>query len=372
MTGKLAVVRQKSDVRISFIGAAGIPNRYGGFEAFLEHCAPVIAESVLSVIVTCDRTLYNDDCDPHYQGVERLFIGIRANGASSILHDLVAFFRVFRRSTHIVILGVSGGLWFPLFRLMCDLGARRLIVNVDGVEWQRGKFSWFRKAALWLFDMCAQIFAHDVIIDNVHLQSFILGPFLRKTRCITYPGDHVLRLTSSIKPDKGTALTICRIEPENNIDMLIYGALLSSLKRYTVIGNWEHSDYGKSLRARHSANPRLALLNAEYDPGKLARHRESCEIYIHGHSVGGTNPSLVEMIFYDCDLLCYDVPYHHETTDNCARFFSSAAQLAELIDTPVTDVGSRKPLRQRYTRDAIAAGYLDTILGGTKGISRQC
>lgn len=349
------------NARVAFIGAAGIPNRYGGFEAFLEHCAPAIAQQVKSVTVTCDRALYHDDHSAEYKGVRRMFIGIRANGVSSILHDAIAFLRVFPHSTHIIILGVSGGLWFPLFRLLCDIGNRRLIVNVDGVEWQRGKFSWPRKTALWLFDASAQIFAHRVVIDNAHLRHFIFQPFLRKTHCITYPGDHVRRLPT-VTPKKGTALTICRIEPENNIEMLIEGALRSSLNRYTVIGNWDHSEYGRLLIDRHSDNPRLVLLDAVYDQEVLSRHREACGIYIHGHSVGGTNPSLVEMLFYDCDLLCYDVPFHHETTDNCARFFSNPAQLADLIDSPVVAGFDRRSLRQRYTRHSIAAEYINAML----------
>ena len=79
------------NTRISFIGTVGIPNKYGGFEAFLENCAPLFVDSQTEVMVTCDSRRY-DDHSPFYKGVHRRFISLSANGASSILHDFVAFF----------------------------------------------------------------------------------------------------------------------------------------------------------------------------------------------------------------------------------------------------------------------------------------
>jgi glycosyltransferase involved in cell wall biosynthesis len=350
-------------VDLAFIGSAGIPNRYGGFEAFLEHCAPVMAGRVRLLIVTCDGSLYQDHA-PDFKGVRREFIGVRANGAWSILHDLLAFLRVYASASHIVVLGVSGGIWFPFFRLLCALGGKKLIVNVDGVEWQRGKFSAFRKAVLWASDLFAQCFAHRIVIDNGHLHGFLFAPFRAKASCIAYPGDHVLRLTDVVAPQPGTALTVCRIEPENNIGLMIEGALASRLQRYTIIGNWNHSAYGRKLRGQYGGNPRLMLLDPVYNPVELARYREACSIYIHGHSVGGTNPSLVEMVFYDCALLCFDVAYHRETVSDCARYFTDAVMLNQLIDAPIpeTSDGQREALRKRYTRERIVSEYLALTL----------
>lgn len=87
---------------VAFIGSAGIPNRYGGFESFLEHCAPSIVERGVPVVVTCDARLYSDRT-PDFKGVHREFINIPANGAFSVLHDLLAFLRVFSRSQGIVV-----------------------------------------------------------------------------------------------------------------------------------------------------------------------------------------------------------------------------------------------------------------------------
>lgn len=338
--------------RIAFIGSVGIPNRYGGFEAFLEHTTPFMLDGAESVIVTCARSVYPDG-EPTYQGVERVFINCPANGAASILHDLLAFFAVFPRASHIIVLGVSGGMWFPLFRLLCALTGKQLLVNVDGVEWKRGKFSPSKRLFLRVIDYIAQRFAHKVVIDNDSLPSH----FPSKTLCIAYPGDHVLRGgAASMKAH--TALTICRIEPENNVELLICGVLASSLHTYTFIGNWDRSDYGIALRNKYKDNPRLRLLDSIYEPIALAHHRESCSSYIHGHSVGGTNPSLVEMIYYDCNIYCLDVNYHHSTIGEYARYFKNERDLAILLDTEKNKKQDRSKLKTRYSRQYISNEYI--------------
>lgn len=81
-------------IRIAFVGSVGVPNRYGGFEAFLEHCGPEIAKKAAEVVVTCDASVYENK-DGDFQGVKRVFIPVRANGGASILHDALAFLKVF-------------------------------------------------------------------------------------------------------------------------------------------------------------------------------------------------------------------------------------------------------------------------------------
>lgn len=344
----------------AFVGSAGIPNRYGGFEAFLENCAPALASKTASTVVTCDARLYEDHSSD-FHGVHRLFLNIPANGAWSVLHDLFAFFRVYLRSTHIVVLGVSGAPWFPLFRLMCMVAGKRLLVNIDGVEWRRTKFSRSRRNLLRVFDAVAQWCAHVVIYDNPALREFVLESCRAKAVCIGYSGDHVIRVPHAL-PRRFQALTICRIEPENNLDMLIEGALLSPLEHYTIVGNWAQSEYGRTLQERYSQDSRLSLLAPIYDARKLAALRESCAVYLHGHSVGGTNPSLVEMLFYDCAILCFDVAFNRETAGNCAGYFSSAANLSKLSQTTLPGSGDRMTRRSTYTKEHIANQYFAAMI----------
>ncbi len=352
-------------MRMAFIGSAGIPNRYGGFESFLEHCAPIINRDAGSTVVTCDASLYKDDVSRNYFGVHRIFIGVKANGATSVVHDLLAFMRVYWGSTHIMVLGVSGGLWFPLFLLMCRLGGKRLGVNIDGVEWRRKKFSKFKQRVLFLFDYLAQRFSDLVVYDNAGLASYVHSFARHRAVEIGYSGNHVLRLGG--QPVPSTALTICRIEPENNLDLMMQGALKSHLSLYTIVGNWNSSDYGRALREQYRSEPRLSLLDPIYDSTRLAELRESCAVYLHGHSVGGTNPSLVEMLFYDCKICCFDVVYNRVTAGECASYFKLSDELSQCINLAIDehtsiDVNARKTLRSKYTSEVIARAYLDAML----------
>lgn len=344
---------------VSFIGSSGIPNRHGGFEAFLENCAPMIAARGLPVIVTCDARLYLNQ-EPDFHGVRRVFINVPANGAPSVIHDGIAFLRIFFQSNQIVVLGVSGGLWFPLFRMLCGIAGKRLIVNIDGLEWRRTKFSAKKRRLLKLLDSLAQYFAHRVVYDNEGLYEYLTASAKKKSICIAYSGDHVLRIKKAIRKPQ-TALTVCRIEPENNLELLIEGALNSTLTEYTIIGNWNHSNYARSLRERYRSELRLRLLEPIYNSMKLAKLRESCEYYLHGHSVGGTNPSLVEMLFYDSAIVCFDVEFNRQTAGECAVYFRTAEDLQRILDGPIPSITNRQKLRLKYTAETIADSYIKAI-----------
>lgn len=349
-------------MKVAFIGSVGIPNCYGGFESFLDAVAPVLVSKGVDVLVTCDKARYQDDLQL-YHGVERIMIGVSANGALSPLHDLAAFFAVLNKANFIVVLGVSAGPLFLLMRILAFLFNKHLVVNVDGVEWRRGKYSSWQKMLLYFFDLFAQYSANTIIYDNKGLLPFIRRRFVKKSLLIGYPGDAVM-LATTVETVLRTALTICRVEPENNLQMLIEGALCSSLQSYTIIGNWQNSQYGKSLKEKYSQNPFLKLLDPIYDASEVANYRSSTAIYLHGHSVGGTNPSLVEMLPYSCHILCFDCIFNRETAGGDAIYFSDFKDLGEKIDICIRagEVPSRE-LQNRYRSPVIADQYIQLFTG---------
>ena len=345
---------------IAIIGSAGIPNRYGGPEAFAESIAPVLVEKGFEVTVTCDKSKYPDRTD-EFRGVRRVYIGVNANGARSILHDLLAFFAVAGKADYILALGVSGGIFFPLFRLVCALRGSRLLVNIDGVEWRRSKFSALAKFVLFWSDWLAQRFAHVTIYDNVALLSYVRHP--SKAVCVEYSGDQALaaRGPASAEPASPFALTVCRIEPENNCDLIIEGFLKSSLPLYVFVGNWDRSEYGRELRRKYAGESRLKLLDAIYDPARIFDLRNRCSAYLHGHSVGGTNPSLVEILFFDCQVFCLDCSFNRATTGTAAHFFSSSADLGKLIDSERGPAPERQAVREKYSTRMIVDKLLSAL-----------
>jgi len=349
----------KKDKRVAFIGSVGVPNLYGGFELFLDACAPAIAEKVREVFVTCDSSKYADH-NSSWRGVNRIFIPIRANGASSVFHDLLAFLTVFFRSDVIVVLGVSAGIFFPIFKLLTLLFGKKLIVNVDGIEWRRDKFSFWKRYFLFISDRLAQIFSDVVIIDNEGLRKYLTNVVRAKAVYIPYSGDHIVRrrdLENNL--DDINFLTICRIEPENNCHILLDAFVKFGKGRYVFIGNWDSSEYGRELRACYSTVPGLTLLDPEYRPEKLQEYREWCTTYLHGHFVGGTNPSLVEMLFYDCRIIAFDCEFNRLTTKNTVSYFNSSVDLVLQMGVKRDiDKLTRVSVREQFTRSFIAREYV--------------
>lgn len=348
---------------LAFIGAVGVPNNYGGFEMFLESCAPQIALSLNQVYITCDKTKYVDKSSD-WKNIKRIFLPIKANGASSVLHDLVAFLRVFLKVDVIIVLGVSGGIFFPLFRLLCSLFGKTLIVNVDGVEWRRDKFSKGKKLFLFVSDRLAQLFSHHVVVDNEALRPFLIKYVRNTAHYIPYPGDHVERLPSAVanKLDELNCLTICRIEPENNCHILLEAFASVGKGSYIFVGNWDASEYGRQLREKYSHVKGLEMRDPVYEKSALVFLRDNCTLYLHGHNVGGTNPSLVEMLFYDSTIIAYDCTFNRCTADTAIGYFKDLNDLVCLIQkTKRNTITDRSEVRSRYTREHVAQAYIALI-----------
>ncbi len=342
-------------MKIAFIGTNGIPNSYGGFESFLESICPKLVQDGHEIFVTCDP-IHHSRLEPAYKGANKIYIDIRANGPLSTIHDLVAFFRCLFIANKIVVLGVSAGPFFPIFRVACQVLGKTLIVNIDGVEWRRTKFNLPVRALLWAYDFLAQLSANKIVYDNNALLEFVMSPFRGKSVYAAYPADQVL-ISAGNSQIKNHCLTICRIEPENNIEMIIEGFLKSKLELYTIVGNWKKSRYGMALKSKFSNNPRLNLLDPVYDQNTLSQIRSSCSIYVHGHSVGGTNPSLIEMIGYKCYLVCFDCKFNQDSVGGDASYFADSSELSIELDR----LKDKALLVQRKIPDRFTSEYIANL-----------
>ena len=154
---------------------------------------------------------------------------------------------------------------------------------------------------------------------------------------IAYGGDNAkfVSLKNETKEEysiseKSYAFKVCRIEPENNID-LILEAFKDLNQKLLIIGNWNFSTYGIKLRKKYSNYKNLLLLDPIYHQVTLDELRSNCGIYIHGHSVGGTNPSLVEAMNLGLCCVVFDVDYNRETTESKALYFKNSKELKSLI-----------------------------------------
>jgi glycosyltransferase involved in cell wall biosynthesis len=155
---------------------------------------------------------------------------------------------------------------------------------------------------------------------------------------IAYGGDQVFRVEKSLSDklkypfiDKPYAFSLARIQSDNNIELLCNSFSFGSVIPLVLVGNWNNSTYGQKLRARFSENSNIILIDAIYDQNELNLLRTNCQIYLHGHSAGGTNPALVEAMSLSLPVFAYDNIYNRHTTHNRAKYFSNIEQLRSLI-----------------------------------------
>jgi len=228
------------------------------------------------------------------------------------------------------------------------------------MEWRRDKFGGFAKKVLRGLEWCATRFSKAIIADNAALVTLARDLHGIEPVLIAYGGDHTLVEPEGPAPAPGYWLSIARIEPENNCHMILEAAVLSGT-RLVFVGNWAASNYGRELKTQYANQQGVLLMDPVYDVAKLAALRGNAIGYLHGHSVGGTNPSLVEAIQHTSRMLAYDCVFNRSTLDHQGEYFRDTKGLAELLlgkETGRIDSDKLVVLRDRYRWRGIAESYL--------------
>lgn len=350
--------------KVSIIGTAGIPGKYGGFETLAEYLTKYLSEKIIFTVY-CSSKNYMQKKDKH-NNAELKYINLNANGIQSIPYDIISLFKSARTHNKILILGVSGCIILPIFRIFFK--KKKLIINIDGLEHRREKWKKPIQKFLKLSEKLAVKYGDVIISDNKAIQDYVRKEYNRESALIAYGGDHAQRIGLSNEVckhygiPKDFAFKVCRIEPENNIH-LILEAFKESTLPLVIIGNWNKSEYGKKLKETYSSKPSVILLDPIYEQKILDQIRSNCKIYIHGHSAGGTNPSLVEAMSIGLPIFAYDVSYNRETTYGKAKYFSNSNELEDLIKNTPEDELTRiememkKIAMENYTWEKIANQY---------------
>lgn len=369
--GKMIKGNQRT-LRLSIIGTAGVPSSYGGFETLVDNLCQYHSDKSLSIALTvyCSGKHYKDKKPPTYLMANLRYVNLKANGISSVIYDFLSIIDTLKKGTDVIlVLGVSGALSFPFLRLFTT---KKLVINIDGIEWRRQKWGWFARFFLKLSEQIATKFAHVTICDNEAISTYVRQTYGVTAKTITYGGDH--SISSGIKPIEAFvppekfAFSVCRIEPENNIHLILEAFSKAPNFAIIFVGNWDHSEYSRNLRDQYTKFCNLYLLDPIYDSGILATLRSQCALYVHGHSAGGTNPSLVEAMFFGRPVAAFDCTYNRVTTDNAAIYFNSVSNLAELLtssesSTTWINIGARMKqfAQERYMWRDIAKEYFDTV-----------
>jgi len=350
--------------RVAITGTVGVPACYGGYETMVENMLDYTPEDV-SYTVYCSRKAYRDRI-PSYKGARLQYIPFSANGPQSLLYDGLSLIHAWFTCDTILALGNCGSYLLPLLRLF---GRRKVLYHYDGFELKREKWNPLAKAVMQTLMRFSARFSDVHISDNDAITPMIRDFSGQEPVLIEYGGDGAFpvrddaRLASDYGLQAGTyCFNVCRIEPENNIHVILEAFSGMPEQTLVLVGNWNKSEYGRNLRAQYSSCPNIRMMDPIYDPAGINLLRSNCQLYIHPHSVGGTNPSLVEAMFLGLPIVTFDVVYNRATTEGKALYFTDAASLREVVrnrtmDFPALALQMKEIADRRYRWQLIAEKY---------------
>lgn len=347
--------------RLAILGTRGIPARYGGFETFAEEISVRLAEAGLDVTVFCQT---DDDTSIHdkYKGVNLVYITAPSCGPlTTLLFDVRCLWRARKGFDVVYMLGYGAA---P-FCLIPRLWKTRVWLNVDGIEWARAKWNLAARNYFKLMEMISLWTPSRIIADAEAVRAHLWSRHSHRPKCsvipygatsVEYPPDASFLKEWQLKPG-GYYLVVCRMEPENHVLEIIkgYKASRSSLPLILVGSPLPATDYIRKLLGH--ANDYVRFIGAIYDKERLVSLRYHCMAYIHGHSVGGTNPSLLEALACGNLLIAHDNRFNQEVAGRIGFFFKNLDDFVSILHKIERLSVSEKRALRNMARDRIAEKY---------------
>lgn len=346
--------------RLVILGTRGIPARHGGFETFAERLALHLAEKGWRVTVACQMD--GHDAPTAWRGVRLTQHRPWSRGpAGTIEMDLRATAAVLRDGTDIALtLGYNTAVLGLLLR------AARIphLMNMDGIEWQRAKWSGPARGWLWLNERAARLAADHLVADHPGIAEHLarLAP-ARRITVIPYGSDAVttadpepIRARWGLIPGQYVT-SIARIEPENSILELVSAfARRPRGRRLVVLGRLDPSSNAHHAAIRAAASEEVMFPGAIYEQDIVTALRVHAAFHAHGHRVGGTNPSLVEALGAGNAILAHDNRFNRWVAGDAAAYFADTDSCAAAFDALLDDA-PRRTAMQEAARARHAAAF---------------
>ncbi|CAI8344120.1 MAG: D-inositol-3-phosphate glycosyltransferase [Owenweeksia sp. TMED14] len=324
----LEIVYKKNNLFIAFSGSRGMPNRYGGYEEMVDHVSRRLSDLGNRVWVS------TSSCHPEpyyaYPGIfrkthwdpEKIF-----GSFSQFIYDWISLksIKKWQPDAHITLGTTSSGLWLLWFSWILK---NRVAVHLDGIEWKRGKYSPSVKKYLRLTESWAVKSSDSIISDNPGITQYCEEIYNKPLHEISYGAitprplleEELTVLLDQFQLKKDAyALIICRLVPENNI-LEILNELLKESK-VAVVGFW-NTKYAKHILKFFKNNNNLISINSEFDPLKTQALRQGATLYVHGHSVGGTNPGLLQAMAASCRIAAHDNIFNRSILGDQGVYFN--------------------------------------------------
>jgi rhamnosyltransferase len=324
------------NTRIAIIGSRGIPAAYGGYETIVQEIAPRLSRKGFEVYVSCESRWFKLRSHANYRGVGLVYfpvIDAIRNLSEVLLYDaLCAFWAAFSADIVYMLAYTSA----PTL-ILPKLCGKTVIVNVDGIEWRRPKYNSFLRFLLHAFEILSTRIADYTIVDSHAVGAYYERNYGVTPVYIPYGITEIRPLGPEALKSFGVTkdeyyLVIGRLIPDNNIDLIIEAFVgTHSSKKLLIVGPLNRTRYVQRLLQQR--DERIVFAGGVYEPRLQRALRHNCFAYIHGHEMGGTNPSLVEALSCGNVTLAIDVEFNREVAEDCAIYFKKQANdLAKKID----------------------------------------
>jgi glycosyltransferase involved in cell wall biosynthesis len=373
-------------MKIAMVGTRGVPARYGGFETAIAEVGQRLVERGHQVTVYC-RTPADESSPPtEHLGMRLVHLpALRTKTLETITHSAVsAMHAAVQRRTHdaVFVFNAANSPFIPCFR------ARRMpvAVHVDGLEWRRAKWGGGGRRYYRAAETLAVRWADALIADAEGIAAYYHDEFGASTERIAY-GAQILRDLGHAKLVEldlvpgGYHLVVARFEPENHVDLIVRGYRISNAdKPVVVVGASPYADeYTRSIRDVADSDARIRLIGSVWDQDLLNQLYSNCASYLHGHSIGGTNPSLLRGMGAGAPVVALDVRFNREVLGPAGMFFADEQSLADALATverhPEVAAELGVTLQGRaeahYCWDDVATKYEDLAQRLASGQSRR-
>lgn len=322
-------------MKIAILGTRGIPNHYGGFEQFAEFFSVYLVEKGHDVY--CYNSHNHKFQEKTFQGVNIIHQQdpeYKYGTFGQFIYDFNCIMDSRKRNFDIILqLGyTSNSIW-------CSLLPKKAIIitNMDGLEWKRTKYSKPVQQFLKFAERLAAISSDYLVSDSLGIKKFLLEKYQKQSTYIAY-GAHPFYnsnedIISQYDVEKGNYnMIMARFEPENNLDMVLSGISKSENRQpILVVGN-HNTKYGEYLKDKFKNFENIKFIGGIYNLEHLDNLRYFSNVYFHGHSVGGTNPSLLEAMASKALIAAHNNDFNKGVLKENAIYFKNAEEVKDLIE----------------------------------------
>ena len=320
-------------MKIAILGTRGIPNNYGGFEQSAEYLSVDLVKNGYDVTVySVHSHPYTENRFKEVKIIKKWCPEKQIGSGAHFIYDFLCLRDALKKDFDVIF--EFGYQSVAISFLLLPIHDSIIVTNMDGLEWKRDKWSPFVKKMTKWFERVAAKKSSYLISDNKGIKDYLQQRHNVSSYMIPYAADKVELNSDFIKLKNiepfSYFLLIARLEPENNIEMILDGYIKNqNVNSFFVVGNKE-TKYGKFLQDKYKAS-RVLFLGSIFNKEHLDSLRSYSKAYFHGHSVGGTNPALLEAMSAQAFIFAHDNVFNRHVLENDAYFFSDSLQIQEML-----------------------------------------